>query len=382
MHTENENADTGDEILDVVNDAVGEVTFTEEREENTDGNTESSSADDGGLSAVDGDATESEVSAGSESGSDETESEAASGESGESADEETDESEADAQGEDTDGDEAGADGEGAADEDGSDEDAGEPDHLNDPIPEGTNERTASRIQSLISDVKELSQTRDTFNEFQTAIEQSGASPEQYAASLGVLQAYNVGTPEQKRAAMQVLETMRRDLAMELGEADEYANVNDHPDLVAEIEAGSLSEERAREIAATRETKKYRDTVSKQQSEAQQQKQQTQQMVDNGKAELNSLGQELLADPAYKALYPQFTAILQSTLRRVHPTEWRATAEDTWRQLKAANPNITAPQPKPKPKQQPLRVKSGSSSGSKVAGAKSALDALDGALESM
>lgn len=377
---EEQETDIDEGLAAALNDAVDEVTFTEEVEENAD---DDSTADDG---SVDGGSPDGEDEAGGESGSGETGTEDESGESGESEDPEADDDQAGEAGDGSDDDASGDDGDSGDSESGSDEPANEADHLNDPIPEGTNERTATRIQSLIGDVKELSKVRDAFDEFQSAIEASGASPEQYAASLGILNAYNKGTPDQKRAAMGVLDQMRKELAMELGEAQEFVNLSEYPDLVADIEAGAITEERATEIAALRATQKYKTDRQEQATQKQEQATQTEQLVKQGEADLNAFGVRMQADPAYAALYPQLTSILQTTLKRVHPTEWAAVAEETFTQLKAANPNAgkaPAPSSKPKPAaNNPLRPKGGTGSNNKEPEVSSALEAMDAALESM
>ena len=374
MSKENESAQTDDntDIENIVSDAIDEVTIVEEVENEDDASDVVPTEDD----------SEAGVPDDGNDGSDEKDGNEEDSPEGEPEDE-------DAAADDAEADEAdaGDDAEKDGDESGDDEDAGDEsdagaDHLNDPIPEGTNKRTAQRIQSLISDVKELSTAREERDAIMEAIERTQATPDQYAGALTVLKLYNSESPEDKRQALEIVRGMERDLALELGEGQNHVKLTDYPDLTNEVEAGTLSEERALEIAAIRERDKHISTKRQQREEQTKGQQQTQRLVDEGKAALNQLGQELTADPAYRALYPQFTALLQTTLRHVHPSEWGEVARDTFNQLKAAQPAANGSEPKPKPKQQPLRPKSGSSSSNKKSEASSALDALDGALSSM
>lgn len=360
-------------IEDAVSDAIDEVTIIEEIE---------SGEDDTSNGDVSEDDSEAGVSDDDESGSGDD----AGDEEDASDDGETDEDEA-AESEEADGDDAGDDAEKAGDKsrdakDKGDEGSAKADHVNDPIPEGTNERTRQRIQSLITDVKELSVAREERDAIMEAIEHTRATPDQYAGALSVLKLYNSDSPEEKAKCLEIIRGMERDLAIELGQGQSHVKLSDYPDLNTEVEAGTLSEERALEIAAIRAREKHVSTKRQQREEQTQGQRQTQELVARGKSDLNTVGQELTADPAYRALYPQFTALLQTTLRHVHPTEWGAVARETYRQLKAANPNAGSPAPKPKNSQQPLRPKSGSSSANKKSEASSALDALDGALSSM
>lgn len=381
MPKENEEVERDEDdagLADAVSDAVDEVTYHEKIE----GEEDDGAADDAGGSADSGD--EPEVSDDRDEGSDADRDEEDPEKGGE-ADEEADESEG------ADDGEAGDDSAEKGDEEGDDEESGddgadEPDHLNDPIPEGTNERTRQRIQSLIGDVKELSTARDERNAIMEAITETRATPDQYAGALTVLKLYNSDSIEDKRQALQIIQNMERDLAFDVGEGQRHVKLTDYPDLQAEVEAGTLSEERAAEIAAVRERDKRAQEKRQLQDQQRSGQQQTQELVQQGKSDLNALGQELMADPDYKRLYPQFVQLLNPTLRRVNPAEWKETARDMFNQLKAANP---APQPSPTPntgdrqrggkRGQPLRPKSGTGSGGKKSQVGSAVEAIDNAL---
>ena len=375
MTDENKSAETDDSALETaVSDAIDEVTIVEETEnaERSDDLLLEDGGDEAGDGAEDNDPDSGDSDEGDEEDSPDGETEDEEGAADDAEDDEADAGDGDSE---------------SGDESGDDEDAGDEsdagaDHLNDPIPEGTNKRTAQRIQSLISDVKELSTAREERDAIMQAIERTQSTPDQYAGALTVLKLYNSDSAEDKAQCLEIIRGMERDLAIELGQGQNHVKLSDYPDLNSEVEAGTLSEERAMELAAVRERDKHITTKKQQRDEQTQGQRQTQELVDAGKKALNDLGQELTADPAYAQLYPQFTALLQTTLRHVHPSEWGEVARDTYSKLKAAIPANTNNNPQPKPKNQPLRPKSGSSSSNKKSEAASALDALDGALSSM
>lgn len=371
MSQENENTDTGVEeenkgLHDAMSAAVDELVVTPKQDDEDD-NDQISNSDD---------------AAGSESGDDESGNE--EDESGQDA-ADADDSADDVSDEDADeGDDASeeADKDGDSEDDG-DESGREPDPINDPIPETLNKRTQARIQSLIETAKEKTQLADQGQEILQSIQATGATPEQYAGSLTVLRLYNSDSADDKRKALEIVRGMERDLALELGEAGSHVNLEEYPDLLADVEAGDLSEKRALELAAVRARDKHVETKRSTQREQQTQKQQTQQLVERGKSDLDALGQELMSDPAYKQVYPQFTALLNTTLRNVHPTEWKATAKQIFEQLKVNIPvqSISPAGGNPPAKKRPLRPKSGST-GDKKSDADSALDAINGAIQGM
>lgn len=282
-----------------------------------------------------------------------------------------------------------ADGEeGDGDETDGDDDADEPDHVNDPIPDTLNKSTQTRIRGLIDNVKTVSSERDAAvaesQQVFSAIEETGASPEQYAATLGVLKMFNSDDPKLNREALTVLTNMSRDLSLRIGEGAQYVDLKDYPDLSADVEAGELSEQRAKEIAASRLQATHAETRRNERAAATSDAERTQQLIEQGKQELNAFGESLKADPRYAQIYPQFTSILSTTLREVHPTKWREVAERTYQQLKDTTPLSSPPSGDRTSggkggKQRPMRAKSGSSSSGKQSDASSPLDAMAAAI---
>ena len=176
----------------------------------------------------------------------------------------------------------------------------------------------------------------------------------------------------------------KELALELNEGASVVNLADHTDLLAEIEAGSLTEKRALEIAAQRDADALRETKATARRERETAESQTKANVRRGVALLDEFERTINAvDPNYATLRPSFIQVLRPALKRAHPSEWGQVAREIYDQIKTMRPATSGA--KPKPKNQPLRPKGsggGGGGGGKTTEASSALEALDSALEDM
>ena len=79
--------------------------------------------------------------------------------------------------------------------------AKEVDPVNDPIPESTNAKTATRIKSLIDIAKDTTHRAEQADEIVQRIADTGADPKQYANTLGFLALYNSADPAQRKQAL-------------------------------------------------------------------------------------------------------------------------------------------------------------------------------------
>lgn len=379
MGTENENEnveETGiddEALLAAVSDGIDEVSDAPENNDDGDDD-ESTTTDDTGTD-------ESESESEGETDSDETDADNAGDKDDETDGDETDgDDNSDSDAEDGDGDEDGEDV-GGKDSDTGDE---KPDPINDPIPESTNEKTAERIQSLIGIAKESRGMAERGEEILAAIETTGADPQQYAATLAFVKLYNSDKPEDRAQALAAARGVVRELSLELGDgADSVINLADYDDLQAEVEAGTLTEARAVEIATQRERDKMQQSRNDATETKENQANETRTQIARGQEQLNNLETTLdSADPDYGELRPTFINMLKPVLRRTHPDEWGIAAQELYTQLKAAKPQIK-PKPKPAPKNKPLRPKGDAgSSANKKAEPASAEEALDAALDGM
>ena len=359
-------------VLDAVTAAVAEVTPEPAKEPVTD-DTDTGVTDEGG---------------------DENEEEETGQEDGAEGEDDTD-------GEDKD--EEGADGEDKAEgEEGADGEAGktkddagkakddeadktkappaEPDHVNDPIPEGTKKATRERITTLATKVKELAPIAQERDEILGAIESTGTTPEQYAQTLQFLSMYNSDKPEHRKSALEVMKGMVHELAVELNETVEFDLLKSYPDLQAEIDEKTLTPERATEIARGRERTRLandRKAAADQQTE---QQTTAQQAVAQGKTALNTLEQQLTArdGAAYAAKKAALLPMLTGVIRNVHPSQWAATFLQAYEAMPA--PVATTPQPRKQPTQQPMRAKGGQPAGESHKAPSTATEAVMQALK--
>lgn len=269
-----------------------------------------------------------------------------------------------------------------ADKDASDAGADVTDHVNDPIPESTNEKTAARIKGLIGLVKEHSGATEQRDEIIDRINDSGADPDQYANTLGFLKLYNSPNMDDRKQALAVVRGMVKELALDVGEGASVTKLSDHDDLQAEVEAGTLTEKRAVEIAATRERQTQDDARTTAANEKTNTATQTQENIAVGTGQLNELEIALrVSEKDYEELRPMFLGLLKPVIARTHPSEWGNAAREVFDQIRLVRPVAVTPKPKPKPTNTPLRPKQGAGGGSgkKLEGG-SVMDAMNEAID--
>ncbi len=367
-------------LFDAVSEAVDEVTTTPEKkddkpEDGKPADDEPGSEDDGTV-----DSPADEPSGDTPSGS-EAEGDAKESETGKPTDKDPKDVDGEAA-----GDEGGDDAPKKDDEPGTkpkdgDDPPKELDPLNDPIPESTNEKTAERIKSLIGLVKSSNESVGQRDEILEQITQTGTDADQYANTLGFLKLYNSKDTGERKQALAVARGLVKELALELGEGSTVTKLTDHEDLVGEVEAGTLSEARALEIAATREADKMRAAKDEATATANATESTTQQNLATGKSQLDVFETLASKDENYAAIRPQFIKLLGPVLKRTHPTEWGIAAQEVYEQIKSFTPAAT-PKPKPKPKNEPLRPKQGAGSSDTTSDEDTALGAVDAALANM
>lgn len=363
---------TDDQILDAIEDGVAEV--SPHLEDDNEENDESGTDDDAGTDE------------GEPVGESETNQDAA--DDGDAEDEDADASGSDTDTNEEDGDsgEAGEDSDGdGGDEDPSDEsNTGEPDHINDPIPESTNEKTAERIKGLIDIAKEQTHRADQGQQIIDAITNVGADAEQFNNTLTFLDLYNSKDPKQRAQALAVAKNVVHELSVQLGEGT-VDLLDKHDDLKAEVEEGKLTQTRAVEIATQRErdalntARQDADRVSEDEQKA------MQKLVEKGREQLNAFQASVQNEEEFKALYPTFTQVLRSSLRGTHPDTWGQKAKEVYESLKATYKPEVTPDPEPgnkPPKNQPRRANKTAGGAGKGTEASSAMEALDSALDGM
>jgi hypothetical protein len=363
-------------LFDAVSGAIDEVTITPEKKDDEPTNDDDESGDGDGTEGA-----EAELDAGGDTGATDD----AGNEEDPPGEKPKDKDTPDVDGE-IPGDEGGDVPPKKDDELGDDTPSGddpppELDPVNDPIPESTNEKTAERIKSLISLVKDKSGSEDQRDEILQQITDTGTDADQYANTLGFLKLYNSTDATQRKQALEVARGLVKELALELGEGSTVTKLSDHEDLSAEVEAGTLSEARALEIAATREADKLRTAKETAAATVTETESTTQQNLATGKDQLDVFETAARADENYAKIRPQFIKLLGPILKRTHPSDWGAAAQEVYDQVKTFVPAET-PKPKPKPKNTPIRPKQGAGADGKTTEADDVLGAVDAALANM
>jgi len=255
------------------------------------------------------------------------------------------------------------DGDTPADDAGKDK---EPDHVNDPIPKELAEKTQDRIRSLADRVKtaEAGVTERTteLDEMIGMVTETGTSGEQYGQVLGFMKLFNSTDEADQRAAFAVMQTELATMAAKLGETIPGVDpLAAHADLQAEIEAGTLTGDRAIEIANTR-TRETASAARKVTTDADAAAQgDIEQAIVDAKADLAVFETSKKTDPQWLAKKAILVPALRATMRVIHPSKWRSTFEDSYNKL--ILPKAAAPAPKPKVPT-PLRPKAPAGEGTK------------------
>lgn len=217
----------------------------------------------------------------------------------------------------------------------------DPDHINDPIDERLSERAQDRIRSLVGFVKERDEALTIQGNLIKSIQDTGASPEQFAEIIGFLRDANSNTPEGLERAYQMLRTGLRTISLQLGKPiPEVDLLADHADLAQAVKFGQITKAHADELALAREQTKFananRAAAEKRTKETSDAKTER----DTAISELNALGAELKkSDPDYEKKFDLIVPALKAAFEGMRPAEWKAafTKAYTAFKLPAASP---------------------------------------------
>lgn len=233
--------------------------------------------------------------------------------------------------------------------------------LDEPLPNALRAETKDRIRGLVTRVKEaetrISESDGRFEQLFTAIEQTGATPQQYSDALTWLKLVNSGDRKARETALQIMQAEVAELAMDLGIPVPGVNMLEgHQDLINEIGAGKITLARAQEIAAARNSQARAVRRSQNQNEQTREAQQRRAAVQQGIRDLDALGERLKADPDFARRAAIVKAQLQPVFKTAHPSRWVEMFERAYRALPplppaAANGGGTTPRV---PQNQPIR----------------------------
>lgn len=258
---------------------------------------------------------------------------------------------------------AAKDGDTPADTDGE---PAQPDHVNDPIPKGLAEKTQERIRSLADRVKvaETGVTERTgdLDEMIGMVQATGTSGEQYGQMLTFMKLFNSDDVEEQRQAFLVMQAELGAMAVRLGEPVPGVDLlAEHADLQQELTNGTLTEARANEIAVSRGREKAAATRKVTTDADAAAQGDIEQAIVDAKADLAVFENAHKTDPQWMAKKAILVPALRATMRIIHPSQWRATFEESYNKL--VLPKVAASTPKPKTPT-PLRPKSPAGEGSK------------------
>lgn len=239
-----------------------------------------------------------------------------------------------------------------------------------------NERAhrADQLEKELEVKRDLAEQAERFN---AIIADTQANPQQIGTALRYLKAINSNDKDMMREAFTSMKQEVAWLAKTLGEPLEAVDpVTDHADLNAEIEAGALTPERAREIAkqradAAREAQQRQARTQQETAQSQREAQ-----VDNAMMQINELNNKL------KASDPHFAAKLNTLkengtidlIKELPPVRWPAA-------VAAAFAKLPDPKPAAPVTPMPLRPNGGASAAMKRE-PKSDLEAFSMGVESL
>ena len=243
------------------------------------------------------------------------------------------------------------------------------DHVNDPIPEELKDSTKERIRSLAERVKVaeagVTERGNDLDEMIGMVQDTGASGEQYGQMLTFMKLFNSNNVAEQRQAFQVMQSTLSELAVKLGEPVPGVDLlAEHADLQRELEAGTISAERANEVAVSRGREKAAAARTVSDTAQATSQAEIDAAIVTGKTELAAFEKtKITTDPQWAAKKAILVPALRSIMRQISPMQWRATFEQAYNELNL--PAVTAPVVPVTPKTPtPLRPKTPAGEGAK------------------
>ncbi len=228
-----------------------------------------------------------------------------------------------------------------------------------------NEKAQARFRELAArpseaEIAPLREKAERADEWERQIAATGASPEQFGATVNytaLAVRANAGDIEAARMAYQATKSELEHWAKMLGlEAPGIDPLDAHPDLKDEVESGALPRARALEVAQARSAAKVTTAATERTTREQQERAAFEQAVTTAKAEVSAVGNALkAADPAG---YEQKIVLLKPTIaiirETMHPTMWAAAIKKAYAALPAIPAAPAAPAARPPVTSMPIR----------------------------
>lgn len=246
------------------------------------------------------------------------------------------------------------------------------------LPKDAPERTRERFEAMRTRYDELHQREqaasERANQWVSAIESTGATPEEFGQAMQALAAMKSGTPEGLQVAFDILQSNLAAIAEQLGrEAPGVDPLARHPDLQQRVENNLIEREDAIEIAQARA---QRDLGTRSRET-----QQAASVEDRAYADVRAFGAEMRkADPNFQRKMDSIKPIVERVVSKLPPAEWRAAVEDAYRAIPDPAPAPVAP---PVSVPTPLRPTSAPGAGSQLSKTPgSPLEAMELALSNL
>ena len=260
------------------------------------------------------------------------------------------------------------------------------DPVNAPIPKDLKKETQERMRTLVTKVKEadtkVTQLQQNLDVVFKPINESKATPEQFGAAFQLIKLMNSDKVEDQREALKLLQKEVVNMSKLTGTPVAGVDLlSEHADLRAEVQAGVITQKRAEEIAAFRESQKAHGEIKQNTTAAETAKK----AGDDARAGLTALEAELKSDPDYWQKRQILIPAMQEAFQTLHPSKWVSTFKASYARIKLppkaavaapTNTGATGGTPAAKPNNQPLRGKVGASGAAESKAPKSMLDAIN------
>ena len=199
----------------------------------------------------------------------------------------------------------------------------------------------------VETVTRLVERAEAANSYETAIIETGATPEDFGKAMGVLGKLSSGSHEQANEAFDEMVQTLRNLAPILGRSLDFIDPLT-PELREAVDMGEISEANAIEL-----TKARMSQTLQQQKEVETNKHSEFEAIEKtARTSLTELGGHLEQhDPSYKQKYPILSGMVKTIMETLPPDKWVDATKLAYQNI----PNIPAPSPPPPVRQaNPIR----------------------------
>lgn len=206
------------------------------------------------------------------------------------------------------------------------------------MPDGLSEKSRERFEKLVTANKE----KDTaiinmgkrIGAFEHVVQQSGASPEEFAQLIQFSSLVKSGHPQNLKAALNMLDFYRERIGTLLGiEPPGTDLLKNHADLKQKVDNMEISREVAIELATSRERAKQQEQNQQNQQNQQQQAEQYQTAVNKAMGDLNAWEQEKRkTDLDYQLKRQILNNHITTIAKTTHPSRWLVEIEKLYQTI--------------------------------------------------